>query len=36
MREILLGTGAASFLITTGDPASIAGVNLAFEGLTEA
>lgn len=31
----LLGSGAASFTVTTGDPASIAGVSVAFEGLTE-
>jgi hypothetical protein len=31
----LLGTGAASFTVTTGDPKSISGVSLAFEGLTE-
>ncbi len=34
--ETLLGTGAASFTVTVGDPASISSVDLAFEGLTEA
>lgn len=33
--ETLLGSGAASFVVTTGDPASISGVAVAFEGLTE-
>lgn len=32
----LLGTGAASFTVTVGDPAAISSVDLAFEGLTEA
>jgi hypothetical protein len=32
----VLGTGAASFTVTPGDPAAITGVNLSFEGLTEA
>lgn len=31
----LLGAGAASFTVTTGDPASISGVSLQIEGLTE-
>jgi len=31
----VLGTGAASFLVTTGDPAAITGVSLKFDGLTE-
>lgn len=33
---VLLGTGTAGFTVTTGDPAAIAGVDLAFEGLEEA
>lgn len=32
----LLGTGAASFTVTVGDPAAISSVDLAFEGLSEA
>lgn len=32
----LLGTGVAGFVVTTGDPAAITGVALAFDGLTEA
>lgn len=32
----LLGTGSASFTVTTGDPASISGINLDFGGLTPA
>lgn len=32
----ILATGSASFLVTTGDPKSVSGVGLAFEGLTEA
>lgn len=32
----VLGTGSAAFLVTTGDPKSIAGVSLKFDGLTEA
>lgn len=31
----LLGTGAASFTVTVGDPAAITGVTLAFDGITE-
>lgn len=31
----VLGSGAASFTVTTGDPAAISGVSLNFEGLTE-
>lgn len=31
----LLATGAASFTVTTGNPASVSGVGLAFAGLTE-
>lgn len=33
--ETLLGTGAASFTVTLGDPAAISGVALEFEGLSE-
>lgn len=32
----LLGTGAASFTVTVGDPAAISSVDLAFDGITEA
>jgi hypothetical protein len=32
----LLGSGAADFTVTVGDPAAISSVGLAFEGLTEA
>lgn len=32
---VLLATGAASFTVTTGDPAAVAGVSLSFEGLSE-
>lgn len=32
----LLGTGAAAFTVTVGDPASISGVGINFDGLTEA
>jgi hypothetical protein len=31
----LLGSGAADFTVTTGDPAAISNVALSFEGLTE-
>ncbi len=34
--DTVLGQGTASFLVTAGDPASISGVNLKFDGLTEA
>jgi hypothetical protein len=34
--ETLLGSGAADFTVTLGDPAAISGVALNFEGLTEA
>lgn len=33
---VLLGSRGAQFTVTTGDPAAIAGGELAFEGLTEA
>lgn len=31
----ILATGAASFTVTTGDPASVASVGLTFDSLTE-
>lgn len=33
--DTLLGSGAADFTVTTGDPAAISSVGLKFEGLTE-
>ena len=33
--ETLLGTGAAAFTVTVGDPAAITSVGLNFEGITE-
>lgn len=33
--DVLLGTGAAAFTVTVGDPAAITGVSLNFEGITE-
>ena len=33
--ETLLGSGAADFTVTTGDPAAISSVALNFDGLTE-
>lgn len=32
----LLGSGAADFTVTVGDPAAISGISLSFDGLTEA
>lgn len=32
----LLGSGAADFTVTVGDPAAISGISLTFDGLTEA
>lgn len=34
--DTLLGSGAADFTVTVGDPAAISSVGLNFEGLTEA
>ena len=34
--ETLLGSGAADFTVTVGDPAAISNVALSFDGLTEA
>jgi hypothetical protein len=31
----VLGAGAASFLVTTGDPDKIASIGVSFDGLTE-
>jgi hypothetical protein len=31
----ILGSGAADFTVTTGDPAAVSDVKLAFGGLTE-
>lgn len=31
----VLGSGAANFTVTVGDPAAVASVGLAFDGLTE-
>jgi len=31
----LLGSGAADFTVTVGDPAAISGISLSFDGLTE-
>lgn len=33
---VLVGSGAASFTVTVGDPATISAITLSFDGLTEA
>jgi hypothetical protein len=33
--ETLLGSGAADFTVTTGDPAKVSSVDLSFDGLTQ-
>ena len=36
LNDVLLGSFGAQFTVTTGDPASISGGSITFDGLTEA